>query len=96
MIGVIDGKHIACKAPANSSSYFYNYKGFFSIILLAVVTSDYKFLWIDVRGKGASSDAHSCNAMISERVCRTMTFWGSHSLILYQVTQRTHLTSGGG
>jgi len=62
VIGAIDGKHIACKAPANSGSDFYNYKGFFSIILLAVVTSDYKFLWIDVSGKGASSDAHIYNA----------------------------------
>ena len=62
VIGAIDGKHIACKAPANSGSDYYNYKGFFSIILLAVVTSDYKFMWIDVSGKGSTSDAHIYNA----------------------------------
>ena len=62
VIGAIDGKHIACKAPANTGSDYYNYKGFFSVILLAVVTSDYKFLWIDVSGKGSSSDAHIYNA----------------------------------
>ena len=62
VIGAMDGKHIAIKAPANSGSDYYNYKGFFSIILLAVVTSDYKFMWIDVSGKGASSDAHIFNA----------------------------------
>ncbi|XP_050697643.1 putative nuclease HARBI1 [Eriocheir sinensis] len=62
VIGAIDGKHIACKAPANSGSDYYNYKGFFSIILLAVVTSDYKFMWIDVSGKGSTSDAHIYNS----------------------------------
>lgn len=61
VIGAIDGKHIACKAPANTGSDYFNYKGFFSVILLAVVSSDYKFLWIDVSGKGSSSDAHIYN-----------------------------------
>lgn len=62
VIGAIDGKHVACRAPANSGSEYYNYKGFFSVILLAVVTSDYKFIWIDVSGKGSTSDAHLYNA----------------------------------
>lgn len=61
VIGAIDGKHVACRAPANTGSDYYNYKGFFSIILLAVCTSDYKFLWIDTSGKGSSSDAHIYN-----------------------------------
>ena len=61
VIGAIDGKHIACKAPPNTGSDYFNYKGFFSIILLAVCTSDYKFLWIDTSGKGSSSDAHIYN-----------------------------------
>ncbi|KAH3708845.1 hypothetical protein DPMN_068304 [Dreissena polymorpha] len=41
VIGAIDGKQIACKAPANTG---YDYKGVISIILLAVVTSDYTFM----------------------------------------------------
>ena len=61
VVGAIDGKHVACRAPRNSGSDFYNYKGFFSIILLAVVTSDYKFMWIDVSGKGSYSDAQIYN-----------------------------------
>lgn len=62
VIGAIDGKHIACKSPANTGSDYFNYKGFFSVFPLAVVASDYKFLWIDVSGKGYSSDAHIYNA----------------------------------
>ena len=61
VIGAIDGKHVACKAPPNSGSEYYNYKGFFSIILFTMVTSDYKFLWVDVSGNGSSSDAHIYN-----------------------------------
>lgn len=61
VIGAIDGKHIAMRAPANSGSDYYNYKDYFSVILLAVVTYDYKFLWVDVSGKGSSSDAHIYN-----------------------------------
>ena len=39
-IGAMDGKHITVQAPANSGSYFFNYKHSFSIVLLAVVDSD--------------------------------------------------------
>ena len=61
-IGAIDGKHIACKQPRNSGSLYWNYKKYYSIILFAMVTSDYKFLYIDVSGQGHMSDAQIFNA----------------------------------
>ena len=95
VIGVTYGKHIACKAPANTGSDYFNYKGFFNVILLAVVSSDNKFLWIDVSGKGSSSDAYIFNGkkVISRRVCRTRTSLASHSQILCQVTHKLYPTS---
>ena len=60
-VGVIDGKHVACKAPRNSGSEFYNYKGFYSVILFAMVDADYKFTYIDISGNGSSSDAQIYN-----------------------------------
>lgn len=54
--GALDGKHVRMKQPLGSGTLFYNYKGFFSIVLLAVVDAKYKFLWADVGANGSSSD----------------------------------------
>ena len=62
IIGAIDGKHVACKCPPNSGSEYYCYKGYFSIVLFALVDCEYRFLWADVEGNGAASDAQIYNA----------------------------------
>ncbi|XP_048775604.1 uncharacterized protein LOC125680204 [Ostrea edulis] len=53
--GALDGKHIRIKKLAGSGSLFYNYKNF-SVVMIALVDSDYKFIWLNVGSYGSSSD----------------------------------------
>ena len=57
-LGCIDGKHVAVQAPKNSGSLFFNYKKYFSMVLLAVSDAQYGFTLVDVGAYGKQSDAN--------------------------------------
>ena len=48
VIGAIDGKHVRIQCPKTSGTLYYNYKGFFSLVIMAVYDARYCFSLVDV------------------------------------------------
>lgn len=56
-VSAIDGKHVRIFCPKNSGSCFFNYKDYFSVVVLAMVDAEYKFVAVDVGAYGREGDS---------------------------------------
>ncbi len=72
-LGAMDSKHVGIRKPINAGSYYYNYKNFHSIVLMALVDRDCTFTSVEVGANGTSWDAQifedcGLKAAIDQRV----------------------------
>lgn len=56
-VAAIDGKHVQLQCPNNTGSMYFNYKGTFSTVMLALVDASLKFRYISVGSAGKEGDA---------------------------------------
>jgi hypothetical protein len=55
--GAKNGKHLGVIVPADSGFLFYNFKNYFSVVLLGVCDSKYRCTFVDVGSYGKSPDS---------------------------------------
>ncbi|KAJ8868503.1 hypothetical protein PR048_030031 [Dryococelus australis] len=67
-IGAVNGKHITIIKPQDSGSIFYNYKCYYSLVVMVVVDTNYDYIYVDVCAYGNDYDS---NKLLFGKICRT-------------------------
>ena len=63
-IGAIDGKRVAIESPKLSRTQYFNYKGFYIVVLLVNCDAKYCFTYVDFRQYGSINDRASWEVLV--------------------------------
>lgn len=66
----MDGRHIKFRPPRSDGSYYFNYKGDHSIVLLAVADAKYKFIYVNVGCNGRMCDGGVFRESNLKKACK--------------------------
>jgi hypothetical protein len=55
-LGAVDGKHVKITAPTGSGSFYWNYKGSSTLVLMSIANANYEFLYCDIGMNSRVSD----------------------------------------
>lgn len=51
-LGSVDGKHVRIVPPQDSGSFFWNYKGYNSLVLMAIANANYEIIYCHIGTNG--------------------------------------------
>lgn len=55
-LGSVDGKHIRISPPQDAGSFYWNYKGYNSLVLMAIANANYELIYCHMGTNGRISD----------------------------------------
>ena len=91
-LGSLDGTHLSVKPPTGFESDYFNYKKFFSIIMLAVVNAELKFTYVNVGAPGRSNDSSVYTRSTLSEVIHSP-IYENHFIYVNNLKVRCHLVA---